>query len=88
MTAREGVLTGGNDEPVRLVEYQDDWPTMFEREAGALAACLHNWITGGVHHVGSTAVPGLMAKPIIDIQVGVADLPSTQPCIELLADLN
>jgi GrpB-like predicted nucleotidyltransferase (UPF0157 family) len=61
---------------------------MFEREAEALVGRLYGWITGGVHHVGSTAVPGLMAKPIIDIQVGVADLPSTQPCIELLLDLN
>jgi GrpB-like predicted nucleotidyltransferase (UPF0157 family) len=45
-------------------------------------------VTGGIHHVGSTAVPGLAAKPIIDIQVGVADLETARSCIEPLAALD
>ncbi|MBM0255753.1 transposase [Micromonospora sp. 4G55] len=44
-------------------------------------------ITGVVHHVGSTAVPRPAAKPVIDIIVGVADIVSSRPCIELLKPL-
>src|ERR1044072_5186805 len=46
------------------------------------------WIEGGIHHVGSTAVPGLDAKPVIDILVGVEGLDSSRPCIEPLAELD
>lgn len=76
---------GRRDEPIRLAPYDPEWPTRFEEEAAAIREVIGPWITGGVHHVGSTAVPGLAAKPIIDIQVGVADLPSSRPCIDLLA---
>ncbi|MDT7636525.1 MAG: hypothetical protein QOC83_813 [Pseudonocardiales bacterium] len=78
----------GHDEPVRLVAYDQRWPAMFEREAVAITAAIGPWITGGIHHVGSTSVPGLAAKPIIDIAVGVADLPASRPCIDLLAALD
>jgi GrpB-like predicted nucleotidyltransferase (UPF0157 family) len=67
----------GHDEPVRLVAYDQRWPAMFEREAVAITAAIGPWITGGIHHVGSTSVPGLAAKPVIDIAVGVADLPAS-----------
>ncbi len=43
---------------------------------------------GGIHHVGSTAVPGLDAKPVIDILVGVADLERSRGCVEPLARLD
>jgi len=46
------------------------------------------WIVGDVHHVGSTAVPGLEAKPIIDILVGVGDLEQGRCCLEPLAGLG
>lgn len=75
-------------EPVRLVDYDPDWPCRFERERTALAAAIGTWITGGVHHVGSTAVPGLAAKPIIDILVGVRDLEGSRACLESLAELG
>jgi GrpB-like predicted nucleotidyltransferase (UPF0157 family) len=76
------------DEPISLHAYDPSWPARFQEEAALLAETLEPWITGGVHHVGSTAVPGLAAKPVIDIMVGVADLESTRPCIELLAGLE
>ena len=47
-----------------------------------------SWVAGGIHHVGSTAVPGLDAKPIIDILVGVDDLVASRGCFESLADLE
>jgi len=46
------------------------------------------WAPGGVHHVGSTAVPGLEAKPIIDILVGVLDLETARGCFAPLAELG
>jgi GrpB-like predicted nucleotidyltransferase (UPF0157 family)/uncharacterized protein YqeY len=76
------------DEPIRLAPYAVDWPARFEREAEVIRAAIGAWITGGVHHIGSTAVPGLTAKPIIDIQVGVADLAASRPCIPVLAGLQ
>jgi GrpB-like predicted nucleotidyltransferase (UPF0157 family)/GNAT superfamily N-acetyltransferase len=67
-----------NDEPVRLSSYDPRWPASFERERIALEATIGEWVVGGVHHVGSTAVPGLEAKPIVDILVGVGDLESSR----------
>lgn len=77
-----------DDDPVRIVPYDDRWPERFDAEAQILRATIGPWIIGGIHHVGSTAVPGLAAKPIIDIAVGVADLESSRPCIQLLADAD
>jgi GrpB-like predicted nucleotidyltransferase (UPF0157 family) len=76
------------DQPVSLHPYDPAWPARFEHEASLLGAVIGPWITGGVHHVGSTAVPGLAAKPVIDIMAGVDDLESSRPCIELLALLD
>ncbi|HEY0096640.1 MAG TPA: GrpB family protein [Archangium sp.] len=57
---------------ILLVDYDPAWPILFEREAEKIRAAL-----GGralmLEHVGSTSVPGLMAKPIIDIILAVAD---------------
>ena len=58
------------DEPVRIVPYDPSWPERFEEERAALADALGGWVVGGIHHVGSTSVPGLDAKPVIDILVG------------------
>lgn len=46
------------------------------------------WLSGGIEHVGSTAVPGLPAKPIIDIMAGVRDLRSSIPVIGALKALG
>jgi GrpB-like predicted nucleotidyltransferase (UPF0157 family) len=82
------LMTNDRDEAVSIHAYDPAWAAGFEREAGILGDVLRPWITGGVHHVGSTAVPGLAAKPVIDIMVGVADLDSSRPAIDLLAGLD
>lgn len=74
------------DEPIRLSAYDPSWPEAFATEAGVLRGLLEPWITGGIHHVGSTAVPGLTAKPIIDIMVGVSSLDDSRPSIDVLTD--
>jgi GrpB-like predicted nucleotidyltransferase (UPF0157 family) len=76
------------DEPVRLVAYDPQWPVRFEEERAALSEAIGEWATGGIHHVGSTAVPGLDAKPVIDILVGVEGLEISRACFEPLAELG
>lgn len=60
------------DGPITLAEYDPGWPRLFEREAERIRGVL-----GGrallVEHAGSTSVPGLAAKPVIDIVLAVAD---------------
>src|SRR5205814_1391953 len=46
------------------------------------------WISGGVHHVGSTAIVGSVAKPTIDIMVGVKNLTKAKACISLLEEIG
>jgi len=80
--------TEGSDEPIRLVPYDPAWPARFDEERVALTDAIGKWVLCGIHHVGSTAVPGLEAKPIIDILVGVGDLEGSRACFEPLARLG
>jgi GrpB-like predicted nucleotidyltransferase (UPF0157 family) len=75
-------------EPVRIVPYDPAWPARFQEERAALVAAIGDWIAGGVHHVGSTSVPGLEAKPVIDILVGVQGLEESRACFERLVRLG
>jgi GrpB-like predicted nucleotidyltransferase (UPF0157 family) len=61
-----------HDAPVTLVDYDPAWPAQFEREAARIRAAL-GVDALRVEHVGSTSVPGLAAKPIIDIVLVVPD---------------
>lgn len=70
------------------MDYDPAWPERFRLEEAALEDAIGSWVTGGIHHVGSTAVPGMSAKPVIDILVGVESLEASRPCIELLAPLQ
>ncbi len=76
------------DEPIRLSPYDPSWPARFEEERARLDDAIGEWVVGGIHHVGSTAVPGLAAKPIIDILAGVRDLDESRACFEPLARLD
>jgi GrpB-like predicted nucleotidyltransferase (UPF0157 family) len=58
--------------PIELVDYDPAWPGLFEREADKIRAALGQRVLG-LEHAGSTSVPGLSAKPIIDIVLTVAD---------------
>ena len=58
---------------IEIVPYDVAWPSRFETEAAAIRAMLGT-LALRVDHVGSTSVPGLAAKPVIDIQVSVATL--------------
>lgn len=60
------------DGPITLAEYDPAWPQRFAREAARIGAALAGRALL-IEHVGSTAVPGLAAKPRIDIVLAVAD---------------
>ena len=61
-------------EEVAIAPYNPDWPQLFLREKEHLLACLPNGLIRRIEHFGSTAVPGLSAKPVVDILVEVTDL--------------
>lgn len=61
-------------EPVEVVTYDPAWDEAGPAEGQRLQQLLAPWLAGNVEHVGSTAVPGLAAKAIIDLQAPVADL--------------
>lgn len=81
MASKQKISTSKNDErllevtvgevkphndTITLLEYDSSWPKLFEREAEQIRSILGNKILL-LEHVGSTSVPGLCAKPIIDI---------------------
>lgn len=81
-------LTVGELKPhnanITLVEYDPHWPNAFIKEANRVRSVLENKIIQ-LEHVGSTSVPGLCAKPIIDMLLVVedsADEPSYVPALE------
>lgn len=58
--------------PIELVRYDETWPALFEREAEKIASALGSHALM-IEHVGSTSIPGLAAKPIIDVLLVVAN---------------
>jgi UDP-glucose 4-epimerase len=69
---------------IHLADYDPAWPDLFEREAARVRAALGSAVVG-IEHVGSTSVPGLPAKPIIDILLIVpssADEAAYVPALE------
>lgn len=70
-----------------LVDHDEEWATAFAEEHARLSAALAG-IAKDVEHYGSTAVPGLPAKPILDILVGVDPLEDWQACHDPLLALG
>lgn len=55
---------------IEVVPYNNDWPRFFSAEAKRIAAALGDEMTA-IHHIGSTAIPGIKAKPVLDFLVAV-----------------
>jgi len=81
-------MTSVPEQPVQIVSYDESWPLRFEQERVILDRAIGNWIAGGVEHIGSTAVPGLAAKPVIDIMVGVDSLDASRAAIPVLSEIE
>jgi GrpB-like predicted nucleotidyltransferase (UPF0157 family) len=65
-------------EEVAIAPYDPAWPELFRQESEHLISCLPNDLVRRIEHFGSTAVPGLAAKPIVDMLVEVTDLQETR----------
>ena len=70
------------DAPIEIVPYDADWPRQFADEAELLRPVLASWLAGPIEHVGSTAIAGLAAKPVIDMMAGVRSLDASRPAID------
>lgn len=68
-------------EDVEIVQYDPQWPDMFDEEKAHLYQCLPEELIRRIEHFGSTAIPELAAKPIIDILVEVTSLKRTKELI-------
>ncbi len=71
-----------------VVPYDPEWPRRFEEERALLERALAPWLDGGIHHIGSTAIPGIAAKPQIDMMAGVRDLEEARAAFAPLAELG
>ena len=72
---------------VRVDEYTPEWARLFAEEAARLWAAIGPHVLD-IQHVGSTSVPGLAAKPILDIGVAVASFEGALVCVPLLEALG
>ena len=73
---------------IELSQYDPLWPEMFEQEKQKLLSVGQAFLSGSIEHVGSTAVEGMLAKPIIDIMFGVNTLAESVEAIELFEQLG
>jgi GrpB-like predicted nucleotidyltransferase (UPF0157 family) len=75
------------DEPITIVAYDPEWPVQFNFEKESILG-LGQFERSVVEHFGSTAVPGQLSKPIIDILVGINTIPPSQEQVEALRTLS
>ncbi len=68
-------------EDVAIVPYDPRWPEMFREERAHLLSCLPDALVNRIEHFGSTAVPGVAAKPIVDMLVEGSSLDATREII-------
>jgi GrpB-like predicted nucleotidyltransferase (UPF0157 family) len=94
MAARDDVNTtlgsaflGLRPRQVRLVPYDPAWPAAYEREAARLCQGLGDRAQA-IAHIGSTAVPGMPAKPLLDVMVAISSLGAIAELEPLLAALG
>jgi GrpB-like predicted nucleotidyltransferase (UPF0157 family) len=66
---------------VEIVPYDEAWPARFAAEKRRLEFLLADWLAGPVEHIGSTAIAGMPAKPIIDLMAPVSSLETSRPAI-------
>jgi len=71
-----------------LVPYDPEWPTAFETERTRLAEALSGLVVAGIHHIGSTSIPGMPGKPMLDMMAGVGQLDDASLAEPALAALG
>ena len=78
-------MLGLNKDIVKLVPYEKNWADEFEKEKRLLREILGDYALD-IQHVGSTSIPGIISKPILDIAVAVSDLSVLSKLIPILTD--
>ena len=73
--------------PIHITDYDPAWPAQFKRLAAPLRSALGDLIIG-VEHVGSTSVPGLAAKPVIDLDILISSRFKLPEVIKKLGSLS
>ena len=73
-------------EDVAVVPYDPHWPELFKEEKAHLLSCLPKTLVNRIEHFGSTAVPGLTAKPIVDMLVEVTSLDETRQKVPFILE--
>ncbi|KAI8320047.1 UPF0157-domain-containing protein [Martensiomyces pterosporus] len=68
-------------EPMEVVDYDPRWADIYAQESKRIRDAIGAYVLD-VEHVGSTSIPGLAAKPVIDIQIVVKDFSQLTECIE------
>jgi len=74
--------------PIDLESCDRHWPAQFAEEQARLQPALAPWLTGTIEHIGSTAVPGLVANPVIDPMAPVTSLEASRPAIKAVERLG
>jgi GrpB-like predicted nucleotidyltransferase (UPF0157 family) len=77
----------GSSDRVELVEHDPTWAELFESEKGRISAIFDGRVVG-IEHIGSTSVPELCAKPIVDVLVGLRELELSEQEIEAMRALG
>ncbi len=76
-----------SDPPIRIEPYDPRWPSMFEEDRRRILEAVGEYVSAVVH-IGSTSVPGLAAKPIIDVMVAIKSLADAPACVAPLAAIG
>ncbi len=72
---------------IEVVPYNPIWPSLYRKEAGLVAAIFAGDLILS-HHIGSTAIPGIKAKPVIDILIEVRDIETVKSYNEAMIALG
>lgn len=72
---------------MKLSSYSQEWKFIYKQEAEKIKSIIGDFVID-IQHIGSTAIPNIMAKPIIDIAVMISSLDKAKDLIKLLADIG
>ena len=72
------------DQSIELIDYDSTWPARFVEQKTPLTMILNPWLAREIEHIGSTSVPGLRSKPIVDILAPVHSLAASRAAMPIL----
>ncbi|MCG3226558.1 MAG: GrpB family protein [Candidatus Heimdallarchaeota archaeon] len=70
---------------VKLKDYNKEWSNLFDKEAKLISSAISNYLVD-IQHIGSTAIPNTVAKPIIDMAVAIDNLSNIEQVVTLLEE--